>query len=213
MLIDRAERAASWSHGKPVGVAPLPGSERRLRPRLEDLDHAAAAQRAELSSARRRLAGRGPQGTLGHPARRGDRPGEIPVEPRQLRPHSRRAGLPDAALPHRADGRGSARPDLISRRGHTALVRGGGPDVRRRADRRGAANPRRRRLPGRAGRGPRRRPGRPAPQSALANVARAWSERTKARGPKRQLWHYRRSLNLRTPSSRPPSEEGPRARG
>ena len=52
-----------------------------------------------------------------------------------------------------------------------------------------------------------------APQSALANVARAWTERTKARGPKRQLWHYRRSLNLRTPSSRPPSEEGAKGLG
>src|SRR5262249_12867673 len=25
MLIDRAERAAAWSHGKPVGIAPMPG--------------------------------------------------------------------------------------------------------------------------------------------------------------------------------------------
>ncbi|HWE40699.1 MAG TPA: extracellular solute-binding protein, partial [Isosphaeraceae bacterium] len=32
MLIDRAERAASWSHGKPVGVAALPGSERLFDP-------------------------------------------------------------------------------------------------------------------------------------------------------------------------------------
>ena len=32
LLIDRAERAATWSHGKPVGVAPLPGSERVYDP-------------------------------------------------------------------------------------------------------------------------------------------------------------------------------------
>ena len=32
MLIDRAERASSWSGGKPVGVAPLPGSERVFEP-------------------------------------------------------------------------------------------------------------------------------------------------------------------------------------
>src|SRR5262249_1888276 len=32
LLIDRAERAAAWSHGKPVGVAPLPGSERVFDP-------------------------------------------------------------------------------------------------------------------------------------------------------------------------------------
>ena len=32
LLIDRAERAAAWSHGKPVGVAPLPGSDRVFEP-------------------------------------------------------------------------------------------------------------------------------------------------------------------------------------
>ena len=32
LLIDRAERAATWSHGKPVGVAPLPGSDRVFEP-------------------------------------------------------------------------------------------------------------------------------------------------------------------------------------
>jgi multiple sugar transport system substrate-binding protein len=42
------------------------------------------------------------------------------------------------------------------------------------------------------------------PNSALADVARAWVERTKALGPKRQLWHYRRSLNLRANVARPP---------
>ncbi len=42
------------------------------------------------------------------------------------------------------------------------------------------------------------------PKSALADVARAWAERTKALGPKRQLWHYRRSLNLRANVASPP---------
>ena len=32
LLIDRAERAATWSHGKPIGVAPLPGSDRVFEP-------------------------------------------------------------------------------------------------------------------------------------------------------------------------------------
>ena len=32
MLIDRAERFATWSHGKRLGVAPLPGSERVFDP-------------------------------------------------------------------------------------------------------------------------------------------------------------------------------------
>ena len=42
------------------------------------------------------------------------------------------------------------------------------------------------------------------PQSALADVARAWTERTNTAGPKRQLWHYRRSLNLRATAQQPP---------
>jgi len=43
-----------------------------------------------------------------------------------------------------------------------------------------------------------------APQKALETVARAWSRRTQARGPKRQLWHYRQGLNFRATGLRPP---------
>src|SRR4029077_638955 len=43
-----------------------------------------------------------------------------------------------------------------------------------------------------------------SPQKALESVAQAWAARTKARGPKRQLWHYRRSLNLRATAPQPP---------
>src|SRR5262249_25931080 len=35
ILIDRAERVATWSHGKPIGVAPLPGSQRIFDPSLK----------------------------------------------------------------------------------------------------------------------------------------------------------------------------------
>jgi multiple sugar transport system substrate-binding protein len=41
-------------------------------------------------------------------------------------------------------------------------------------------------------------------QQALERVAQAWTARTKARGPKRQTWHYRRSLNLRDITLKPP---------
>ena len=43
------------------------------------------------------------------------------------------------------------------------------------------------------------------PHAALADVARAWADRTRSRGPKRQLWHYRRSLNLRATTPQPPA--------
>ena len=44
MLIDRAERAATWSHGKPVGVAPLPGSDRVFEPIRKAVEAAVAAR-------------------------------------------------------------------------------------------------------------------------------------------------------------------------
>jgi multiple sugar transport system substrate-binding protein len=43
-----------------------------------------------------------------------------------------------------------------------------------------------------------------SPADALAGVAKAWSERTRAYGPKRLLWHYRRSLNSLVTLPEPP---------
>jgi multiple sugar transport system substrate-binding protein len=43
-----------------------------------------------------------------------------------------------------------------------------------------------------------------AAEDALAAVAKAWTERTKAYGPKRLLWHYRRSLNSLVTLPEPP---------
>ena len=50
LLIDRAERAATWSHGKPIGVAPLPGSERVFDPIRKEWTTVVAAQCTELSA-------------------------------------------------------------------------------------------------------------------------------------------------------------------
>jgi multiple sugar transport system substrate-binding protein len=38
----------------------------------------------------------------------------------------------------------------------------------------------------------------------LQKVAHSWSERTKRLGAKRQLWHYRRSLNTLITTPEPP---------
>ena len=43
-----------------------------------------------------------------------------------------------------------------------------------------------------------------APDKALAAVAKAWTERTRAAGTQRQLWHYRRSLNTLATLPQPP---------
>jgi multiple sugar transport system substrate-binding protein len=42
------------------------------------------------------------------------------------------------------------------------------------------------------------------PEEATASLAKAWAERTKSMGPKRQLWHYRRSLNKLVTLPQPP---------
>ena len=44
-----------------------------------------------------------------------------------------------------------------------------------------------------------------APAQALQAVAKAHGERTKTLGPKRQLWHYRRSLNKLVTMPQPPA--------
>jgi multiple sugar transport system substrate-binding protein len=43
------------------------------------------------------------------------------------------------------------------------------------------------------------------PEAVLRDVASAWAERTRAFGPKRQLWHYRRSLNNLATLPQPPA--------
>ena len=55
MLIDRAERAATWSHGKPIDVAPVPGSDRVYEP-AEGMGTSLAAERTELFASWRGLA-------------------------------------------------------------------------------------------------------------------------------------------------------------
>jgi multiple sugar transport system substrate-binding protein len=41
-------------------------------------------------------------------------------------------------------------------------------------------------------------------EEATGSVASAWSERTKKLGPRRQLWHYLRSLNKLPTAPKPP---------
>ncbi len=43
-----------------------------------------------------------------------------------------------------------------------------------------------------------------SPETALQSVAKAWADRTAARGPKRQRWHYQRSLNKIATRPEPP---------
>lgn len=209
MLIDRAERASTWSHGKPVGVAPMPGSERVFDPSSKTWTTPPQGNMPTflprgggwLVGVRNGLTGARLEAAidlakyLSSPEKsdriRAER--AFPMLP--FRTAQMGEGLPDPAsapdvdvrLWSEAVGRMFAERTVVGLRvpdaqGYLAdLARG-----------RSAA------LAG------------TSPQAALADVARAWTGRTKSRGPKRQLWHYRRSLNLRGTAPRPPSEEGAR---
>jgi multiple sugar transport system substrate-binding protein len=203
LLIDRAERAGDWSHGKPVGVAPLPGSERVFDPSSKTWSTPPQPNAPSylprgggwLVGIRGALSGpqldaaidfarylSGPENSSRIGAER-----TFPMLP--FRTAQMGQGLPDP----------TSAPDVDSHLwaeaiGRTFVER---PVVGLR-------------IPGAGGYLDDLAKGRAAaltgtePRSAMAGVSRAWVERTNARGPKRQLWHYRRSLNLRATAPRPP---------
>ena len=51
MLIDRAEQVGTWSGGKPIGVAALPGSERVFEPPAKRMEARVPAESPELPAA------------------------------------------------------------------------------------------------------------------------------------------------------------------
>ena len=204
MLIDRAELASNWSHGKRLAVAPLPGSERVFDPTSKSwvsppgrnapsyLPHGGgwlAGVRRDLSGSQleaaidfiRYLAGPESANRI-----RSER--AFPMLPFRISQMSQ--GLPDPTLAPDVDSR--LWSDATSR---TLLSDRVVPGLR---------------IPGTEGYLEDLAKGRAATlagedlHKALEGVARAWAERTKTLGPKRQTWHYRRSLNLRTTSSEPP---------
>ena len=83
MLIDRAERAASWSNGHPIGVAPLPGSERVYEPLRHQWETPSSRNAPSylphgggwLVGVRR--------GLIGAPSRCGDGPGSLSCQSRE----------------------------------------------------------------------------------------------------------------------------------
>jgi multiple sugar transport system substrate-binding protein len=204
MLIDRAERFSTWSHGKRAGVAPLPGSERVFDPSAKTwvsppsrnapsyLPHGGGW----LIGVRRGLSGTqhdaaidlvkylaGPECSRSIRAER-----TFSMLPFRISQMSQ--GLPDPTSAPDVDTR--LWSDAVSR---TLLSDRVVPGLR---------------IPGAAGYLDDLAKGRHAAlagedaRKALEGVARAWAERTKAKGPKRQLWHYRRSLNLRATTPEPP---------
>jgi multiple sugar transport system substrate-binding protein len=208
LLIDRAERAASWTDPKQpaaVGVAALPGSERVFDPDRQDWQTVQPPNRpaflpsgggwlvglARSTQGRQREAAldylkylAGPE-TSARLASKLDFP-LLPTRSDQLG-----RGLPNPQAAPGVDGRswgravaetlGAARIAPPLRIPESSGYLADLAAARRRAVR-GAATP----------------------QQALSDAEVAWNERTERLGRQRQLWYYRQSLNRATTTSQPP---------
>lgn len=204
LLIDRAERTQAWSGGHALGVAPLPGSDRVFEPLRQQWEISSSLNAPSylpsgggwLVGVRRGLSGVQLDAALDlarylaspENANRLRAEATFPMLP--VRSSQMGLGLPDPI----------SAPDVDSRQWSDAVSRtlmadrvvpglripdaGGYLEDLARA--RVAA------LDGKD------------PAATLREVSQAWAARTKARGAKRQLWYYRRSLNSLATLPQPP---------
>jgi multiple sugar transport system substrate-binding protein len=203
-LIDLAERAASWSGGAPVGVVPLPGSERVYEPLRRQWETPASPNAPSylplgggwLVGVRSGLAGTQRAAALdlaiylSSPENvnrlRAER--SFPMLP--VRSAVMGQGLPDPTSAPDVDARQWS--DAVSR---TLLAERVVPGLR---------------IPEAAGYLNELSSARVSalggkdPGTALRELAKLWDARAKARGQGRQLWHYRRSLNTLSTLPEPP---------
>jgi multiple sugar transport system substrate-binding protein len=205
MLIDRAERAALWSHNKPIAVAPLPGSERVFEPVRKVWEEGVSPPNSPsylpkgggwLIGINRALSSTqldaavdfakylaSPENSARIRAER-----SFPMLP--VRTSQMGQGLPEVASAPDVDSR--AWSDAVSR---TLLAERVVPGLR---------------IAGAAGYLHDLGLGRAAalagqaPKKALHGVAQAWAKRTKERGQERERWHYQQSLNSLATLPRPP---------
>jgi multiple sugar transport system substrate-binding protein len=205
MLIDRAERAASWSHGKPLGVAALPGSERVYEPSRKEWKPAAPPNSPSflprgggwLVGVSSKLSGTQLDAALDfvkyltgadnlNRIRAAGTSSILPVRASQMA-----SGLLDPTAAADVDSRlwsMAVGKTLLAERVVIGLrIHGADAYLNELARSRVAA------LSGES------------PEKALQAVAKKWSEQTASLGPKRQLWHYRRSLNKLVTSPDPPA--------
>ena len=203
-LIDRAERAATWSNGKLVGVAPLPGSDRVFEPSRQEWTPSSPRNAPSylpdgggwLVGINGRLAGTQRDAALdfakylANPENSNRLRAERAFPLLPVRTSQMGQGMPDPLSAPDVDSR--LWSDAVSR---TLLAERVVPGLR---------------IPGADGYLGELSKARAAaaaglaPDKALADVAKAWTERTKAAGTQRQLWHYRRSLNTLSTLPQPP---------
>ena len=209
LLIDRAERAASWSHGHPIGVAPLPGSERVYEPLRHQWETPSSRNAPSylplgggwLVGVRRGLSGPRRDAAmdlacyLANPENvnrlRGER--SFPMLP--VRGSQMGRGLPDPTAAPDVDPRQWS--DAVGRTLQAERVVPGLriPDAGGYLEELTKA-----RVAALAGKDP---------EAALREVAAAWTARTSSLGTQRQLWHYRRSLNTLSTLPQPPARGKP----
>jgi len=204
MLIDRAERAASWSSGHPIGVAPLPGSERVYEPLRRQWETPSTRNAPSylpsgggwLVGVKRGLSGPSRDAAmdlacyLASPENVNRLRGERTFSMLPVRTSQMGRGLPDPTAAPDVDPRQWS--DAVSRTLQAERVVPGLriPDATGYLE-----DLTRARVAALAGKDP---------EAALRELAAAWTARTRALGKERQLWHYRRSLNSLTTLPQPP---------
>jgi multiple sugar transport system substrate-binding protein len=204
MLIDRAEQAATWSHGKPLGVAALPGSDRVYEPAQKQWKPASPLNKPSyvpkgggwLIGISTKAEGTQSEAALDF--------AKYLVSPDNLNRLRTERSFPMLAVRASQIGQGlpdpTLAPDVDSRQwtlavGNTLQLDRVVPGLRIHDAGGYLADLAKGRLAAAGGE---------PPEKALQAVAKAWNERTAGLGPLRQLWHYRRSLNkLTTTRQRP----------
>jgi multiple sugar transport system substrate-binding protein len=202
LLIDRAERASTWSEGKPVGVASLPGSGRVYNPDRKAWEEATSLNKPAYLP-------RGGGWLVGVVASSQHREAAIDLAKYLAGPEvTNRLRVEKAfpMLPVRGPQIGAGLPDPKSAPGVEPRSWSDAVDRTIQAARAVVGL----RIPGADGYLADLTKGRiaavegkPADES-MKGVAEAWDARTKSLGPKRQLWHYRRSLVRLVTSPEPP---------
>ena len=204
MLIDRAERASTWSNGKPIGVAQLPGSSRVFDPgrkAWEDLDSPNMPSYLPggggwLIGVRKGLEGPKLEAAidfarfLADPENSNRVRSERSFSMLPFRISQMGQGLPDPTSAPDVDVR--LWSDSVSRTLMAARVV---PGLRIPEADGYLADLTRARLAALGGE---------PIDKALDRVVESWMKRTKRLGPKRQSWHYRRSLNSLATVGQPP---------
>ena len=204
MLIDRAERVAEWSGGKPIGVAALPGSERVFEPLRKEWSQASPPNHPSYLP-------RGGGWLIGVSSSTSGKEREAAVDFAKYlaggdnlnRLRSER-GFPMLPVRTTQIGQGlsdpTSAPDVDMRQWSVAVAETLQtnrvlPGLRVH-DATGYLSDLSKARAAALG-------GVPA-EEAIHTLAGAWAERTKKLGPKRQLWHYRRSLNKLVTLPKPP---------